>query len=146
MALPDRSHSTRSREPDAGARVELVAQRYADARGETVIIAEDDLNFVEYLEFRAAGDVRGGHWHDGFSERLYVIAGALDAELASLDGGAFRLVESMRLEAGMTLTIPPTVAHRFTACEPASAIAFGLGTSPLRDRHLVDDWPAGTSG
>lgn len=106
----------------------------------TAILAEDErLDFVEYIEFRAAGDVRGGHYHREYEERLYLIDGLLRADFLDMSGGGEpEEIASVELGAGEALLIPAAVAHRFTAREPSRAIAFGRGPSPLVDRHGVD--------
>jgi dTDP-4-dehydrorhamnose 3,5-epimerase-like enzyme len=116
---------------------------FHDSRGATAILAESErLDFVEYIEFKAAGDVRGAHLHREYEERLYLIEGRLEADFLDLsDGDCARALESVELGAGELLLIPAAVAHRFTAKEPSRAIAFGSGPSPLVDRESVD-WAA----
>ena len=122
-------------------RVEVAAleRRFLDERGEVAIVHAHGrpADFIEYLEFRSAGDVRGGHYHRAYTELLYVIDGTLDAQF--LDTGEPRAeAASATLAAGSLVTIAPSVAHRFTALEPARALAFGHGSSPLEDRVQVD--------
>ena len=124
-----------------GGKVQVVAleRRFLDERGEVAIVHAHGrpADFIEYLEFRSAGDVRGGHYHRAYTELLYVIDGTLDAQF--LDTGARRAeAANATLAAGSLVTIAPWVAHRFTALEPARALAFGHGSSPLEDRVSVD--------
>jgi dTDP-4-dehydrorhamnose 3,5-epimerase-like enzyme len=113
---------------------------FTDDRGLTVLLSEDrQLNFIEYVEFNSTGDVRGGHFHRDYTEQFHVLSGALLAEFIDMsanDQGG--IVTSIDLRSGVTVTIPPAFAHRFTAREPTQAIAFGIGASPLLDRVAVD--------
>lgn len=113
---------------------------FTDDRGLTVLLNEDrKLDFIEYVEFNSIGDVRGGHYHRDYTEWFHVLSGDLLAEFidmsaADQDG----VVTSIDVRSGTTVTIPPAVAHRFTAQEPARAISFGIGASPLLDRIAID--------
>jgi dTDP-4-dehydrorhamnose 3,5-epimerase-like enzyme len=115
-------------------------RRFQDSRGATVLLVDGErLDFVEYLEFNSAGDVRGGHYHLEYEEQLHVISGELDAEFLDMSNDSpGASVTSFKLKSGTTVTIPPAVAHRFTAREPTRAVAFGKGSSPLVDRTDVD--------
>jgi dTDP-4-dehydrorhamnose 3,5-epimerase-like enzyme len=113
---------------------------FTDDRGLTVLLNEDrELDFIEYVEFNAIGDVRGGHYHRDYTEWFHVLSGTLHAEFIDvLAGNRDGVVTSIEVPSGTTVTIPPAVAHRFTAKEPARAISFGNGASPLLDRTAID--------
>ena len=124
-----------------GGKVHVVAleRRFLDERGEVAIVHAQGrpVEFIEYLEFRAAGDVRGGHFHRAYTELLYVIGGTLHTQFIDTAEPGTQAA-SARLAAGSLITISASVAHRFTALEPARALAFGHGSSPLEDRVQVD--------
>jgi dTDP-4-dehydrorhamnose 3,5-epimerase-like enzyme len=126
-------------EPSAGIAIET-ARRFEDPRGATAIIAEGSrVEFIEYVEFNSPGDVRGGHFHADYTERFHILAGQVKAEFLDTAGErADAQVEELTLSAGTTALIPAGVAHRFTALEPARAVAFGHGSSPLIDRTRID--------
>lgn len=113
---------------------------FEDGRGATVLLAENEhIDFVEYLEFNAVGDVRGGHYHREYEEQFHVISGELHAEFLDMSSGRpVGPVVSLELTTGTTVTIPPELAHRFTARATARVVAFGRGPSPLTDRTDVD--------
>ena len=124
-------------------RVEIATldRRFVDERGEVAIVHAHGrpADFIEYLEFRSAGDVRGGHFHRAYTELLYVIEGTLAAQFLDASApGARPAAAPAELVAGSLAAISPSVAHRFTALEPARALAFGHGSSPLEDRVQID--------
>lgn len=123
--------------------IEHTEKRFWDDRGETTIVAErGPIDFLEYLEFKEAGDVRGGHYHERYTESFYVISGCV--RLTALDV-ASGVIEEFQLGAGDLVTIPGLVAHRFVAQEACRALAFGTGSSPLEDRTTVESaaWDPG---
>jgi dTDP-4-dehydrorhamnose 3,5-epimerase-like enzyme len=112
---------------------------FSDDRGITLLLNEDKkIDFIEYVEFNSAGDIRGGHFHREYTEQFHVLSGTLSAEFIDMSSGSPGPVASMILHSGTTVTIPPATAHRFTARKPAQAIAFGNGASPLLDRAVID--------
>jgi dTDP-4-dehydrorhamnose 3,5-epimerase-like enzyme len=112
---------------------------FSDDRGITLLLNEDKkVDFIEYIEFNSAGDIRGSHFHRKYTEQFHVLSGTLSAEFIDMSSGSPGSATSIVLHSGTTVTIPPDTAHRFTAREPARAIAFGEGASPLLDRAIID--------
>jgi quercetin dioxygenase-like cupin family protein len=125
--------------------VEPLRERHRDDRGELAIplaSGEPAAEVVEVIEF-ADGAVRGGHVHDRCREVLYVWSGALDAELLHPQGDGWRL-QRAHVPAGSRMTIPPGVAHRFTAREPSVAVCLLAGGVPAEDRRFppAEAWSA----
>ena len=107
--------------------------RSEDARGHlALILADANVEYVEFAEFAAAGVARGNHYHQHYIEELYVITGSIQMKAKALDGGD---PVTVRLEAGSMTTIHPGIAHVFEALGPAAAISMGKRSNPFTDRH-----------
>jgi quercetin dioxygenase-like cupin family protein len=103
--------------------------RAGDARGGVAWLTRGEpFHYLHVVEFRAPGDRRGFHVHQGHDERLYVFSGTLRL-IAEHKGEKADLL----LEAGSLVTFLPGVAHGFVAESPVIAVSFGSGTDPMTD-------------
>lgn len=103
--------------------------RAGDGRGGVAWLTRGEpFEYLHVVEFRAPGDRRGFHVHEGHSERLYIFSGTLRL-VAEHNGDKVDL----SLDAGSLVTFTPGVAHGFVAQSPAIAVSFGSGTDPMKD-------------
>ena len=101
-------------------------KRLIQPRGELALIEDgESFEHLGYFSLLAGQGYRGGHYHQRKTERFYVISGRLRIELCQVAGGERDTVE---VQAGTKVAIPPGIAHRFEALEDAQVIEYYAGT------------------
>jgi len=114
---------------------QIPVRRIIQPRGELALI-EDGRSFRHLAYFsikKGEGFFRGGHFHLGKTEYLYLISGRISLKFVDLDTGESSAIE---LSPGSRVTIHPKCAHRFDALEEAHVIEYFDSLHDRKDDHL----------
>lgn len=123
---------TLAKELDANGRF-----RGGDERGDfAMIVAGENIDHLEYAEFATYGVKRGFHFHEQFTEKIYVLKGSLILAIADIET---REQAHIKVHPGEVVTMQPNVAHACFALENTIIVAMGSGSNPFKDRILYKD-------
>ncbi|MCL2410275.1 MAG: cupin domain-containing protein [Treponema sp.] len=111
---------------------------HSDKRGEVAVILDNiNVNFLEFAEFAASEIKRGHHYHEKYTEYLYVLSGEVKVIAKSL------ITEeeiSFFIRKGDLLTIKPNIAHGFLSITHAEVLTMGTGSNPFNDRKSFSEF------
>jgi len=111
---------------------EITRYWHSDKRGEVAVILDNtNVNFLEFAEFATARIKRGHHYHNKYTEHLYVLNGEIKVIAKSLNTGE---EISFLIKKGDLLIIKPNIAHGFISLSQAEVLTMGLGDNPFNDR------------
>lgn len=111
--------------------------RGGDERGDfAMMIAGENIDHLEYAEFATAKVKRGFHFHQKFTEKIYVLKGSLILAVADI---ASPSQVNIPIAPGELVTIQPNIAHACFALESTIIVAMGHGSNPFADRILYKD-------
>lgn len=112
---------------------------HSDERGKVAVILDNcNVDFLEYAEFANSGIKRGHHYHDKYTEYLYVLSGQIRVVAKLLSTGE---LTNFIIKRGDLLTIKPNVAHGFLSLSHAEVLTMGTGSNPFNDRKSFKEFP-----
>ena len=93
---------------------------FRDQRGEILDVFEGMVHHTGVITF-AAGAVRANHYHREQTQYTYVLSGEIELKTKDANDPAAP-VETMRMEPGDFVALPPYTIHSYRALAPASML------------------------
>lgn len=121
-----------------GANSDQGPKRLSLPQGELTILhpACPEIRFLSVLRFKP-GIPRGGHYHPGKTECVYLLHGEIELTTRDRESGESAI---HRLKAGDLVTMAPNIEHRYLAADDAEAIEFSA--TPWAAEDTVKVTPA----
>jgi quercetin dioxygenase-like cupin family protein len=93
---------------------------FTDARGDIIDVFEGVVHHTGIITF-AAGAVRANHYHRLATQYTYMLSGRIELKTRTAED-ASAVTETVIMEPGDFVELPPYTIHAYKALEPASMV------------------------